>query len=164
MSKSIVLTKSKEIEMLNAIQERLGILSSHETLSECIKYTYERICGETEESTADIVDNYKETIRGLRKELRTITNKILKSEDDGEITKLMRKMDRINKVVNITKNIAEADGNFNDIMFDVVSKGKLLVEREKAKMANDRNVIMRDKVMHEINMDMVRAGAIVEGD
>lgn len=165
MSKSVILKKTKEIEMLEAVKDRVHLLTIQEAMSECIRYTYERVCGETVETTSEIVDNYRETIRGLRKELRITTDKIMKSNNPEEISALMGKLGMINKVVNITRNIAQADGDFNDVMFDVVAKGKLIVDNRKVDSGNDRNIIMRDKVNHDINMAMLTSGMLsLEGE
>lgn len=164
MSRNIVITKSEEVRMLEAIKDKLNMLTTPEALSECIKYTYERVCGDTAESTVDIVQDYRDTISKLRKKVKKLTMELINSNDEDEVAELVKKLKKINEVVNVTKNIAETDGNFNDIMFDVVSKGKLLVEREKARISTDRNDIMRDKVNHEINMDVINSGVLVGGD
>lgn len=164
MSKSMVITKSEEVEMLDAIKIKLNLLTSPEALSQCIRYTYERVCGETVESTADIVENYRDTIRKLRKRSKEITNEITKEPNEERMGLLISQLNNINKVVNITRNIAKTDGDFNDVMFDVVAKGKMIVENKKAIIAGDRNDIMRDKVKHEIDMDVINAGIGMGGE
>lgn len=158
MSKSLVITKSEEIEMLEAIKQSLCLLTTPETISQCIRYTYERVCGSTTESTVDIVQSYRDDIGKLRAKIKKITSDIMRSEDPEEMKALLIKLNNMNKVVNIIKNISQVDGNFNNIMFDVVSKGKLLIENEKIKMGNERNNIMRDKVQHDINISFITDG------
>lgn len=163
MSRSVVITKTEEVKMLEAVKDKLNLLTTPEALSECIRYTYERVCGETVESTADIVQNYRDIIRDLRVKVKKITTEIINADNEETVKELVKKLSRINQVVNITRNIAKTDGDFNDILFDVVAKGKMITENKKAIIASDRNEIMRDKVNHEINMDVIHAGIGFEG-
>lgn len=145
----------EELDKVKLLQVELLGKSREDTVIKCIDYAYERILGNKIDSTDEIIRHYRNSIKPLRERIASISKEILKSKNRDEIKMLVEELKSINEVVNITQNVAVVDGNFNDVMFDVINKAKTMIEYEKIRVSDRRNDILSDKTEHEIRMSLL---------
>lgn len=154
------------IDKLEAIRSQLSVTSRKDTIVYLVETVYSELFGGSiSDQRLTIICDYKEQIGDLRVATMKLFKEINACDKEDELEIKMKKMNTINKQIEMLKSLSRLDGDINNILFSASESAKVQMSEDKNISTNTRNGISTQYLKHKINMDVnTRVAKITHGE